>query len=595
MVYFQSSDYRIDFSSYKITFVEKSNRFNDSIEKSYSLPLNVSFDDIVVEKLGLPDIENITTFISSDRGILYMDDRYFNAELILGDISKNSIEVTIYYGDETLPVYDQELKDLPWPVTVTNDFGNYAKSMLTKSWPSVSHNWPSIFKREIDGDGDYDAFLGLLNNYNGSQFIENEIVEEEGQNVAKNYNVMCPFPYLLEIVKFGFSTEGKSVKGSLFENEVLKKALYIPENVIESFKTNTYDQSSFGVPTSNYTQSGVRYGVYERSYVPTIEGSYKINIKLNLPPAYTKYFKLEVYQEDAISEAKTYFYNKSSSSGNRVIISEDITINVDNSNSGDRIYIKLTLRYFTTSIEEYNSYEYSLSGGQLNSFPTNYSLADFMPDMTFGDFINTLKNWLNLDITIEDEFVTINFLEEIIQNIIPDKHDHLEDPNHVKRSNKNKIYKLTYEDSGSILITKNGQIFSDIDQKNKEVVEIEMPVKNILVEKNNNLITGAYPEDRPDLLICLYDGLKSGRNPCVESIAGKSLSLQNVYEYFWQTWIGIRTNNLTFEDSVTAHITEPISVNGFSYRYNELHMIKEIKKTRVSQDYWEMDLESETL
>lgn len=595
MVYFQSKEYRIDLSSYKITFIEQSNRFNNDLKKNYSLPLNISFDDIVIEKLGLPDIDNVTSYLSSDKGILYMDDRYFSATLLLGDISKNTIEITIYYGDETLPVYDVDLKDLPWPVIVQQNFSTYAKSMLTKSWPEVTHNWPTVFRKEISGEGDYEHFLGLVNNYNGSNFVVNEIVNEEGQNIAKNYNVMCPFPYLLEILRFGYQNEGKKVRGSVFENEKLKKTLYVPDKFIESFKGSTYDQDSFRTPTSNYQQSSVRYGVYEKSHIPTIEGSYKVDLKINLPPAYTKYFKMEVYQEDAVSEMKTYYYNKSSTSGNRVIISDSVTINVDNSNVGDRIYIKLTLRYFTNSIEEYNSFEYKLSGGQLNTFPISYSLSQFLPELTFGDFVNNLKNWLNLDITIEDEWVNVNFLEESLLNIIPDKHDHLEDPNRIKKSNKNKIYKLIYEDSSSILISNTGQIFSDIDQKNKEVIAIEMPIKSLLVEQNNNIITGAYPEERPDLLLCLYDGLKSGRNPCVENISGSSLSLQDIYEEFWSVWIGIRTNNFTFEDTITAHISEPFSLKTFSYRYNELHMIKEIKRTRISQDYWELDIESETL
>ena len=186
-------------------------------------------------------------------------------------------------------------------------------------------------------------------------------------------------------------------------------------------------------------------------------------------------------------------------------------------------------------------------------------------------------------------------MEESLLNIIPDRHEHLEDPFKVKNSNKNKIYKLLYEDSDSIMISSDGQIFSDIDQKNKEVIPIEMPIKSLLVEQNNNIITGAYPDERPDLLFCLYDGLKSGRNPCVENITGSSLSLQDIYEEFWKVWIGIRTNNFTFKDTIVSHITEPISLNTFSYRYNELHMIKEIKRTRISQDHWEIDLESETL
>ena len=388
MIYFQSKDYRIDLGSYKITFVEQSNRFNNNIQKSYSLPLNIAFDDIVIEKLGLPDIANITSYLSSDRGVLYMDDRYFSATLILGEISNNSIETTIYYGDETLPVYDINLRDLPWPVIVKRDFNTYAKSMLNKGWPEVSHNWPTVFRKELSGEGDYDAFRGLINNYDGTNFVVNEIVNEEGQNVAKNYNVMCPFPYLLEILRFGYQNEGKKVRGSVFENDKLKKTLYVPDNFIESFKGNTYDQDSFKTPTSNYAQSSVRYGVYEKSYIPIVEGSYKVEVKINLPPAYTKYFKMEIFQEDAVSKVKTYYYNKSSTSGNRVIISDNVTINVDNNNVGDRIYIKMTLRYFTTSIEEYNSFEYKLSGGQLNTFPISYSLSQFLPELTFGDFVN---------------------------------------------------------------------------------------------------------------------------------------------------------------------------------------------------------------
>lgn len=593
-MFFQNSRIYIDLSTYRVQLIEKSNLFTDSIYKSHSLPFNAVLDADIIKKLGLPTVDNITTYTVRETGILFFKNRYFNALLETGEIYKNNVELTLYYGNDALSVYDLKLNELPWPVILNLDFNTHAKSMLSQSWPDVSHNWPKVYNRTIQEDADYADFLGFINNYDGDDFVENETETIEEEIFNRNYNVMAPMVYLFEIIRFGYKFEGKRVRGSLFDNEALKKAVYIPNNFLERFQGSVYENFSFSTPTTTQTINNVVYGVYSKTYTPSVKGTYEVNFKLNIPPSYASYFKLDVYQQDALTQTNTMVYSVESNN-NRVVINEKVTVNVTSATIGDPIKIDLYLKFTDNSISEMNSFEYSFSDGVLNVFPLSYSLSDFMPDMKFGEYMNLLKNWLNLDIDIQDDIVVIDFVEDKLVDIIPIDHTHLEDPLAKRKSNKNKLYKLSYVSGNPILVSNTGQIFSNVDEKNKDIIEINVDVQDIVVEQNSDVITAVYPDEAPKLLVGFYNGLQNDDNICVESIGGFSLKHQDVYFAFWKKWLNIRTNNLTIKDKFKSHTSEDFSVNDILFKYNNLNIIKQIEMVNINSEYWETQTETETL
>lgn len=716
MIVFQAGNYRADLSKYNISLNEESNMFKDNMIKSYSLPFTADLDDELFVKLGLPNIDNVTSFESVIRGYLIVDDRYFESELIVGEIIDQSVEIVIYYGEEVLSVYATDMKNLPWPIIITADLKASAKAMLTKTWPETSHNFPKVYRPEIKEESDYEAFEYFMNNYNGSTFVENivgnkqtvidtfnydlkddddivseiligvyekeyvlenvgtyylnyqfnflesftsyfrlRIIKQKGSQTTELYNivlqnqdinlddqlqidvdytnqsdtiiiilsiertltsitpfnelefvfedpnvvtfqnknVMVPCPYLLEMIAHGYKSAGKKVRGNLFEHEKLKKAIYIPENYMEVFKGSTFDSFQFDRPTRNEEEGNIAYGIYEKIYTLNFLGSYNLKINLNLDPVFASYFSLKVIQVtiDPYNDIVLY---EASSTNNRVNISEEIIINVDTLAQFDNLKIELKLKNYSGSISQYNSFEYSFQEGRLNTFPNSYSLANFMPDLTFGEFINAIKNWLNLEIKPIEDYVYINFVKDEIAAFNIVNHSHLEAIKPKKKRNTDRVFKLIYTNKKEVMVDYSGQIYSDVEKRNHDIIKIEMEVQDAIVEQNHGVVTGVYPEDPDGMLFALYNGLKSNQNICIDKINNSSLRVEDIYEEFWREWLMTRTNNFTFKDRFIAHESEILNMRTFIFKYNQRLLPILYNKKRTMSEYWDVEMQAES-
>lgn len=134
-----------------------------------------------------------------------------------------------------------------------------------------------------DGD-DYEDFLGFMNNYTGTQFVENVTQEVTPDIFYRNYNVMTPFPYLLEILRFGFSLEGKTIGGPAVDNALLRKVLFMPDTYLERFKGSQFQSFSFAIPDEVIRSNMRNVAIYRRQFTAEFEGTYDLKFNLNLDP-----------------------------------------------------------------------------------------------------------------------------------------------------------------------------------------------------------------------------------------------------------------------------------------------------------------------
>jgi hypothetical protein len=607
MILFRSNNYEIDLTLFGVDLNEESNMFMDNMIKSYAIPFNIPISPEVAQAFGFPNTDNITSFTSSIKGQIIIDDDYYAATLVSGDSKGDNIEVTLYYGEEELPVYGTKLSALPWPLHIVTSSSALAAKHLNATWPAVTHNFPMVYRPKIRQENDYAAFERFVNNYTGSDFIQNQEIEVESEPVYENRNVLSPCVYLLEILSFGFKQEGKKIRGNVVQDARLKNLLYIPKNYIEKFSSSVFSNFQFDFPdsTSSITidylgglNAGIfvetiNTGIYIRSFTPDNIGNYTLKFNLNLDPATAKYFDLGVYREHPISGNKTYLYS-SKSNNNRVSISEDLEIEVDITTQFHPIRIEMKLAYTSASIAPMNSFEYSFRQGRLNELIGPYSLSEFMPDMTFGEYVNRLKNWLNLDIKFIDEYVYIDFVQDIIGSLTNLDHRHLEMYQPIKRGNNNRVFRLEYSD-GSVAITdRTGQIFSDIEKDRADIIEIKMEVEMAVVERNYDFTTAIYPED-DKMVFALYPGLTGGQNRCLDKIDDFTGKVDNVNALYWSKWLSIRTNNFTFIERYTAHQSEVIQTRSRLAKYNQILLPKTIRKKRRYDEYWEIEQESETI
>lgn len=594
MIIFKTDKIELDLSAYGVNLNEESSIFTDSLYKSFSLPFTIEADQDILMKLGLPNLDNISGTESKVKGKLILPDRYYNATLYIGDIVGDSVECDLSFGDEELAVYDLELKDLPWPIILTPDIISYANGVAAKSWPEVPCNFPMIYRPGIAEEKDYEKFQGFMNNYWSGSYKENTTTQDtEGNTIYHNINVLSPHVYLLEILRFIYALEGKTISGPAVDNALLRKTVYIPEKWLEKFRGSEFQTFSFSTPDEVVTENGIEYGIYKRQFTANNEGTYDLKFNINLDPARASSFDLKVYQQDANTSEITTLYT-ARSTGNRVKLEEELKINIENGMQFDYIKIELKLPYNAESISTSNQFELSFKDGRLNEFPSYFSLSDFMPDMTAAEYVNELKNWLNLDITIGDADVHIDFTQDSILNWPRDPHEHLEIPKPVKKSNSTRFYKLSYANNERIYYNRNGQIYSDLDEEGDDVIEIDMDVQPAVVEQNEGVITAVYPENNSSIDFCVYDGIQNNF-PIVSAALTREMMLQAVADRHWFIWLRYRVNSKTFKESFECSIYETIALKRLSYKYHELHIIRKLSKKYLSEKRMRVEVESETL
>ncbi|QQV89954.1 hypothetical protein M1M27_gp10 [Cellulophaga phage Ingeline_1] len=605
MIAIQANGFEVDLSIYGLQLNEESNFFVDNMIKSYTFPFSVAYADDIMAKLGLPNLQDITDYETNLNVILIIDDTYYDAQVKIGEVEGDDVELTLYYGDEVLPIYGTDLKNLPWPIHIITNTQLVASQYLNSEWPQVTHNFPKIFAPNITEDSDYGVTDSngkkisdfFKNNYNGTDFVQNVTeVGESGETIYVNKNVLCPCPYMLEILSFIFKTAGKKISGDVFKDERLKKIIYHPQNFIEKFKGSLYTNFQFSLPNTdiNSVINGVqkRIGVYQRTFTPDTVGTYNIKFNINLDSLIANYFSLKIYQDNEVNNEQIELYS-AVSSGSSVNVNENLSVNINNASEYFPIIVELQLLYNTNTIALSNSFEFSFSNVRLNEYLGGYTLGEFMPKMTAGEYVNAIKNWLNLDVIFDEEYVYINFLEDTLTDLPIYNHTHLEVSRPRKVNNQNRVFKLKYIDDSEVIIDKTGRIFSDLEKEETDIIEIPLEVKMLDVENNFNSIT-AISYETDDLSFVLYNGLVGGSNNCIDKINLFTGKVDNVYELFWKNWLSIRTNNFTFIDKFKAHQHEKLLLRSKIYKYNQLQIPVSIYKTRQSQEYWDIELKSET-
>ncbi|MFC6858211.1 hypothetical protein [Zunongwangia atlantica] len=595
MIIFKSENFEIDLSIYGVTLTDESNLFNDATNRSYSLPFTIQADDELLTKLGVPQLDNITNVTTAVKGKLILPERYYEATLFLGEIEGQFIECDISYGDQETPVYDTDLADLPWPIVLAPNLLDYAEETIDKAWPDTAFNFPMVFTPAVAEKDDYELFEGYTNNFYANSFRQNYTSEVEGETIYHNRNVMAPFPYMLEILRFGYAQTGKKLSGPFIEDSLMRKVLYIPENFLEKFRGSEFQNFSFSVPDETINENGQNFGIYRRQFTVQNTGTYEIKIDLNLDPVLATNFALEVYQEEPNNGSKTILFS-AASQNNRVKLEEEIKINTTEDMIFDYIKVELKLAFIPESIAANNQFEFNFNSGRLNEFPTYFTLSNFMPDMTFGEFENMLKNWLNLDIDHRDGEVFIDYAQDAVLVKETEDHRHLEIPKPKKAHNTNRFYTLSYANGDKIFYNRNGQVYSDSSNDGEDKITIEMNVQPAIVEQTREEVTAVMPEDRSDFDFMVYSGKigNSNAKPLADPVLIRELSLQQVFKTKWENWLRYRVHSKSFKESFECSLYEFLDIKKRSFKYHEIHLIKMLRRKFLSEETMQVEIESET-
>ncbi|TXE18635.1 hypothetical protein ES692_06210 [Psychroserpens burtonensis] len=594
MIIFRTLLWQWDVTNKGITLNEKSNLFSDKQTKSFSFPFSAEINEDIAYKLGLINLDNITDYESKIYGTFQIDNNFYNAYLAIDEIVGDLAQITFYYGDEVLKVFDKELSSLNFPVIIApSGLAAYAKTQLGLSWPNASHQFVKVLRDDLRSNTNYEYFERFLNNYvydedaTSWDFQVNSNETIDGVSVAVNRNIMAPMPYLLEILKVGFAEEGLDLRGEFIDNEMAQKIIYVPKNYMERFSSSQYLNYSFSNYTSQTQNGSQTLNVYQQTHTPNTIGSYAIKIKVNMSNAMAQYFSLKITQN-------TVVHYEAFSQNTQVNIDETVDINILDGSAFYNIVVELRLVQQSNSIAAFNNFVYEYKEANLNLFTDAYTLSEYVPDMKFRELFNTITSWFNLKADYTDNAVYLNFVDNFIDNILFNNKSHLEAPKHKRALNTNNLFVLSYLNDEKVLVNRTGQTYSETDVIDSEIEPIDIDVLPLKVTENYNSITAIYPKDEEDLMFTMYNGTQNGDNVAVNSVNGKTLRLDNIYNSFWSKWLRYRTNSETYKDNFLMHQTDELNLEEGIFKYNKHHLIVSLRKQRISTEHYKVSMTTES-
>jgi hypothetical protein len=578
MILFTAENYQLNLTNINITFIEESSFFFDSFYKNYTPPFFLPADDETALKLGLINVDNVSSYTVKHAGSLLIDFDLFDAFFLI-EVENKNIECTLYFGKLSLPFLEKKLSDFTWPTIKATNLVSYINNSLSKSWPDVPCNFPMVIDNFTKEERDYDAFLGFANNYTGGSFVFNSLVE----GVALNKNIMVPYLYIMEILKTCFASSGVSVIGDFTQNKANNYLLLDPKKHLSSFSTALEEVYILSEPTSQYIANDVLISEYIKEHTISAKGVYSLKVAFNLPKTETvKVFKIlendvVIYETDELNVNKEFTFSKEETAG---------TITVK---------ILLELESTGLDISDYNNFHFDKTDGKVNIFKKTFSLSEVMPDITFGGFLSFLKNWFNLRITYKNDYVIIDYVEENFYQLDFIDETAFEVPQPKRSFSQEKVYKLKYNND-ELIIGKKG-ITDNLDGvRQEDVFEIDMEVHLLPIKEKDDIITAERDED-VDFGILLYKGLNTDGLPAATSFVEENttFSLREVYDLYWRKWVYFRTNSEEYTDEFTAHLLDSFSLDKGRFKYNKKHINKSISKMRISEEFYKYTIVSETL
>jgi len=603
--------FEIDLQGYNISINEENSWFSDTFFTKYSYPFSLIITDEINKSLG-----DIISY-DSKTAMYYLECQYVfynkieSAFLIIESIERNLASVSLRYGMDDFPNFEKKLNELDLFSSNVSDIYTHANYIVTKKYPEVLYNYPQIHTDKYDGStADYLGFLNILNNRKNGNFIRNTVETENDEDVMYNRNIIQPLPYLMYLIKKGFSMSGLTLTGDIVSDNLLNKILiyaekepFVTKDIEGLSMTFSYDDidentTSFPVPISGLGFDAIKY--YNETIITvTTPGKYNVIGQIDLrTPNYNYASHFQVFKDNVLMFSKEVKFKPWES-----LVDFDF---IHNSGSCE---IKVV---FSSQIDEFHTvYDLQIlplyfinSNGEKETNLLNENIVDLnkvVPNITFGTLVNSVLNMFNYDVdNITSSEIEINRIDNSIkQNEIIDLSAY-ENINVIRKPNLDSAFLVKYDNEGDVDL---GGFYIDkrttkyVTKEFNDAVEniISFPVYPLQNELINDVYTAKSIQSGDDkLCFVIYDGMQDGNNLTLDPIALSIPNLINVYHY---DWLNNRVKSVKYEITFIANINKLMDLTSKKrpYCYSNYHLIRNISKTQLTDDNFEFELETETL
>lgn len=607
--------FEIDLSSTDINLSEENPWYNSEFFFSFSYPITITLTPELDKAMG--GISGYNT-----RGVQTFFDVIFENEgsleeaiLEVREVIEDEITFEFRHGLGDFPLFDRKLATFNFPVFVIPQENMYlhAASIINQSYPQVNYNFPQLITDAFDDreDFQYGAFEGKINNYREGAFVENSFNVEKDEN--QNLNIMQPMPYLLAVLEQGCQEAGLELGGDILTDTAFAKATI---NTLSEYYSSINQRADTLVVRSDehapivFDQNGFApiYAFYSKDYIFIATGRYLITGTIAIKTKFNEVGYVKIYiggvlvynntkfSTDYRERIETIEIRTTITGGSNILIE---SLQWPRQEFGDEIVLDAIIA--DLSIIQIGAFD---ANGELTSalvIPEVIDLSRCVPDITFGTLIETLARWKNLDLTIIDGVLRLDYIrDKIIPQNVKDLSNFQERrPRRIMNSGRSWLLTMgapRHDDVSfdPIYFDSNGTANNE-DNVTNDTERIEIKAVPLPLKFQDNADTAyLYFDDKEVLALSRYDGLTGGLN-IAQSI--NELKVPSVFENYYQSWWNFRLQTVTFawDFLIERKNTQNLNSRSWVYAYNNIMLVKSIVRNLRRRDLWEYTIEADVL
>jgi len=601
-----------DLTNIPISVEESNSKVADSMFTKFTLPFEsvASADFIAMYGDYLSNESN--NLKNKIVGKFQFENKLHDAERFIQSIQGNKLTNQIDFGFEELPNFDKKLSELPLESFEVSDIHIYAKEIAGKTWPQTNFNFPRIYTKKYSSDQQiWSSFDGYYNDLktDGTEMRRNYV---DGSGNIFNLNIIHPTPHPIYILITGFQDAGLELKGDVLTDPVLQKK-WIFSGTEYFGKVNQFSNEVRVLSNESIKSEWKDHIKYGNILIFTYGKEEQLNFqdlvfvsvtfRAKVQADWTLKFKVRINGNDIYSHEEYY------SQFSDVTKTFQTSINVNFAN------ISFHVEGAVLGINEaYEVIKYELKSNSIitveseaqdfdNSLVKNANKIDLkkaVPDMTFGEYFSILKNWLNYDLDIVDNIAIMNKINtEEISDVKDFTYYETKYPKRTFLNKKSWLLKFDELDNDakkdSLFFDSSGVKINGAENEETNVIEINGYVMPVKLPKENGYNTAMMMKDSSSTLALVdYDGIKDGQN---NANSVSDCDFPDLFETHWKRWLQMRLNGQEFQWSATIKIWHMalFNIKNYIYAYNNIHIIKNWSKNKISKDYYQVEFTTETI
>lgn len=591
---FYTGEKILNLSGQKITVQDSNSRMSDKMFSKYFFPFEIYMNEEFINNFG--DFESYDSFDLENtfEGTLLFENKIHEAKLVLSSVEGKLLTGQIDFGFEDLPNFGKKLSELPLEKFKVADIHLFAKDICAKKYPETNFNFPRMYTSKYSPDNSvWDAFDGYYNDLNtdGTEMRRNYI---DGDSNIYNINIIHPCPHFLYVLKTGFSDAKLTLAGDILTDPIFAQRWMFSGT--EYFSNLTQKRLGLTINPQEYDyQDDKGYGYYNRSVSIPQSNEYRVTgfVKINF--GYIKIIlnNSVIYQIYSSSFADYHTFEFS------VVIPANSTIQVESKSGVFNDQFDPIIQMELIGKVLYDDSETSEEGEDLGVI-TNLNEVDLkkaVPDMTWGDFINGVRNRFNYGLIIEDNVAVMNRIGDKEPTDIKDfTQFEIQNPKRELLQKKSFLLRSPELDNApqnSMYYDKDGAFLNKAPKEDTVIIESNVIILQTGVPKPLGYDTAIIKKDTSDSIqLVWYDGLSGVQNNAKNPLGAE---FPELFYSHWEKWLRQRVRGTKFQWKFYCDAEQfDYLINNHIYAYKNIHNIVSWTKDLVENTY-EVDIVTESI